>query len=641
VLAGNNQTDCYPPNWEFKKNKTFKKITMNNEIKPVSGVTETGCLANRQIITKADLSGDYTSVEEKGQEIASDLVPECAIGIPTGTSDAIAGAGVRFSTESNQVETCRVSIETICQSDELNIRDHYPRRELELLENKIRYKRETLPPIVLFLIGNIYYVVDGIYRLLAYKRAGYREIEAVVLHGTMRDALLYRFEANSAHGTRLTDSEKHRIAERLLGDAEWRNYTDNLLAYYSGLTDKTIADIRRKKFASSEFPKMRKCIKNGKIITIDTTNIGKRGSINNKNSLTAPDQSFAAEKAKDDPATKTIDFNQPETEFICNEELPPENKTGDAADDPDDPDETEYDPNLAELAQNRKKVQRGEVFVIWSKTSPGRYHLIACADATEPWVYKILFALYRAGLFLTDLPYNRNLKSKIAKGAKPHELHKIANDNLTSKQYRALLRRILINTRQIVEDGSAYFIFYGLHETIPTYFFINRLLGPIRKLVIWYKSGLRQNWSPDFRDGQECAVFGHFGEKMRVWFGTKSQTTVFNERLFSRSIHELPRKVHPCPKPVAVISNFIELALEPGGVVFDALLGSGTTFVAAEVCGRLAVGIELTPAFVAITVERAEKLGLEYTRTTLDRLPEVLAALKPVDYQQENLCSTR
>jgi len=610
---------------------------MNNEIKPVSAPTETGYLANRPIITKADSTGDYTSVEEKGQEIASDLVPECAIGIPTGEfSDGIAGAGVRFSTESNQAETCRVSIETICQSDELNIRDHYPPRELDLLENKIRYKRETLPPIILFLIDNIYYVVDGIYRLIAYKRAGYREIEAVVLHGTMRDALLYRFEANSAHGARLTDSEKHRIAERLLGDAEWRNYTDNLLAYYSGLTDKTIADIRRKKFASSEFPKMRKCIRNGKIITIDTTNIGKRGAKNNKNSLTAPDQNSAAEKAKDDPATKTVVFNQPETEVVNNDDDPPTNKTGAVADDSNDSDEDEYDPNLAELAQNRKNIRQNEVFIIWSKTSPGRYHLIACADSTEPWVYKILFALYRAGLFLTDLPYNRNLKSKIGKGKKHHELHKIANDNLTSKQYRALLRKILSNTRRILEDGSAYFIFYGLHETIPTYFLINRLLGPIRKLIVWYKSGLRQNWSPNFRDGQECAVFGHIGEDMRVWYGTKSQTTVFNERLYNRSIHELPRKTHPCPKPVAIISNFIELALEPGGVVFDSLMGSGTTFVAAEICGRLAVGIELTPAFVAVTVERAEKLGLEYTRTTLDRLPEVLATLKPFDYRRED-----
>jgi hypothetical protein len=241
-----------------------------------------------------------------------------------------------------------------------------------------------------------------------------------VRQGTMRDALLYRFEANSAHGARLTDAEIHRIAERLLGDAEWRNYTDNLLAYYAGLTDKTIADIRRKKFASSEIPKMRKCIKNGKIIHIDTTNIGKRKAKNNNNSLPSPDQSSAAEKAKADPATETIDSNQPETEFIYDEELPPANKTGDAADESDYANEIDYDPNLAELAQNRIKVQRDEVFVIWSKTSPGRYHLIACADSTEPWVYKILFALFRAGLFLTDLPYNRNLKSKIAKGAKPH-----------------------------------------------------------------------------------------------------------------------------------------------------------------------------------------------------------------------------
>jgi hypothetical protein len=93
---------------------------------------------------------------------------------PTETSDDALCIATRFNPKNYQIETRLIPIDAICQSDELNIRDYYPPREIELLENKIRYKREKLPPIVLFLVGNIYYVVDGVYRLLAYKRAGCR-----------------------------------------------------------------------------------------------------------------------------------------------------------------------------------------------------------------------------------------------------------------------------------------------------------------------------------------------------------------------------------------------------------------------------------------------------------------------------------
>ncbi|MBK6725422.1 MAG: hypothetical protein IPG58_19820 [Acidobacteria bacterium] len=77
---------------------------------------------------------------------------------------------------------------------------------------------------------------------------------------------------------------------------------------------------------------------------------------------------------------------------------------------------------------------------------------------------------------------------------------------------------------------------------MPTFLLIQGIIAPIRKLVIWVKRGLKQNWSPEFRDGHECAFFGYIGKSIRYWDGTKSQTTVFDERLFDRSSNVLPPK---------------------------------------------------------------------------------------------------
>jgi DNA modification methylase len=47
---------------------------------------------------------------------------------------------------------------------------------------------------------------------------------------------------------------------------------------------------------------------------------------------------------------------------------------------------------------------------------------------------------------------------------------------------------------------------------------------------------------------------------------------------------------------------------EPGALVYDPFLGSGTTVIAAETSGRVCYGCELNPAYVDIIVSRWEKL---------------------------------
>lgn len=61
---------------------------------------------------------------------------------------------------------------------------------------------------------------------------------------------------------------------------------------------------------------------------------------------------------------------------------------------------------------------------------------------------------------------------------------------------------------------------------------------------------------------------------------------------------------HPSQKPIALVQKLIACATEPGDLVFDPFLGSGTTAVAAEEMGRRWLGIELNPDYARITQER-------------------------------------
>lgn len=61
---------------------------------------------------------------------------------------------------------------------------------------------------------------------------------------------------------------------------------------------------------------------------------------------------------------------------------------------------------------------------------------------------------------------------------------------------------------------------------------------------------------------------------------------------------------HPSQKPIELISKLIECASDPGDVVLDPFLGSGTTAVVAESLGRNWVGIELNEEYIELTRQR-------------------------------------
>ena len=57
---------------------------------------------------------------------------------------------------------------------------------------------------------------------------------------------------------------------------------------------------------------------------------------------------------------------------------------------------------------------------------------------------------------------------------------------------------------------------------------------------------------------------------------------------------------HISVKPVELISHLIQLFSQPGHIILDPFLGSGTTMVAAEMTGRHSIGYEISPVYFEI-----------------------------------------
>lgn len=65
---------------------------------------------------------------------------------------------------------------------------------------------------------------------------------------------------------------------------------------------------------------------------------------------------------------------------------------------------------------------------------------------------------------------------------------------------------------------------------------------------------------------------------------------------------------HPCPKPLGFWKWLMERASAQSGAVVDPFMGSGTTLLIAEELGRVSYGMELSPAYCDLAIQRWEQL---------------------------------
>ena len=71
---------------------------------------------------------------------------------------------------------------------------------------------------------------------------------------------------------------------------------------------------------------------------------------------------------------------------------------------------------------------------------------------------------------------------------------------------------------------------------------------------------------------------------------------------------QIEHTTHPCPYPVALIERLILAFTNPGDLVVDPYLGSGTTAVAALLHNRRCAGAERVPKYIQIIKDRLQQL---------------------------------
>lgn len=242
-------------------------------------------------------------------------------------------------------------------------------------------------------------------------------------------------------------------------------------------------------------------------------------------------------------------------------------------------------------------------------------HRLVCGSATEVETYERLMPGERAGMVLTDPPYNVKIDKNVSGlGKVKHGEFVEASGEMTESEFTDFLSRFLKLAVAKLRSGCCAYVFMDWrHLTELTHAASGAGLRQIN-LVMWDKG--KGGMGSLYRSAHELIYVGCKGgttpEINNVKLGAKGRdrTNVWAYPGATKrgSTAAKALKDHPTPKPVELIGDAMLDVTKRGDIVLDPFAGSGTIIIAAEECDRVARAIELDPKYVDVAVRRWEEV---------------------------------
>lgn len=253
---------------------------------------------------------------------------------------------------------------------------------------------------------------------------------------------------------------------------------------------------------------------------------------------------------------------------------------------------------------------------------------IVCGDSRDREVYKRALAGRTAQAVISDQPWNLDMNFISGKGQTKFDNFVVASGELSTEQFEGFTEQVLTCQAEFCDPGALVAQFIDWRSVDLMIRAGRKTVGDLINICIWVKQNGRFG-SPWRSRHEMVCVFRREGAKSRdnVKLGKygRNRSNVWEydaPSIFGTQKEKL--KLHPTCKNEAMIADFILDCTDPGDVVLDAFLGSGTTALAAQQTGRACVGIEIDPRYVDLAVRRLVDLTVEVARladgTSFDEL---------------------
>ena len=117
--------------------------------------------------------------------------------------------------------------------------------------------------------------------------------------------------------------------------------------------------------------------------------------------------------------------------------------------------------------------------------------------------------------------------------------------------------------------------------------------------------------------------------KKGYWAGDRKQTTLWTIPTGGQDV----ATKHATQKPVECMRRPMLNNSSPGQAIYEPFLGSGTTLIAAQSCGRVCFGVEIDPLFVDVVIRRWQAFTGEKAKRANDSVlfEELWSEREPVE----------
>lgn len=203
-------------------------------------------------------------------------------------------------------------------------------------------------------------------------------------------------------------------------------------------------------------------------------------------------------------------------------------------------------------------------------------------------------------LVLTDPPYFLSMGHAGSKDTAFNGNSNMINSNRAFGDLaiaKPFYRQLFQEFRRVLKPDGAFYFFTDWRG-YAFYFPIMADVLPVRNLIVWDKLSGPGSY---YTFAHELIIFGTSAAKLLH----KGGTNVWRMKAFSSGAAATDgKKVHPTQKPVELLTKCIEDSTEPGAVVLDTFMGSGSKGVACLKTGRNYIGFELNERYYAIAQQR-------------------------------------